>query len=70
MYHFHLFNVIREEETNLRLHILPKGENTSIIVSLWVRDIYYAKYYGKGGWPAGEKMKLGVRENKGSIFPF
>ena len=30
------------------------------------RDIYYAKYYGKGGegWPAGEKMKLGVREKK------
>ena len=29
------------------------------------RDIYYAKYYGKGGgkWPAGEKkIKLGVRE--------
>ena len=27
------------------------------------RDIYYAKYYGKGGgeWSAGEK-KLGVRE--------
>ena len=26
------------------------------------RDIYYAKYYGKGGgeWPAGEKIKLGV----------
>ena len=30
----------------------------------FVRDIYYAKYYGKGGggWPAGEKMKLGVME--------
>ena len=30
------------------------------------RDIYYAKYYGKGGgkWPDGEKMKLGVREKK------
>ena len=29
------------------------------------RDIYYAKYYGKGGggkWPAGEKIKLGVGE--------
>ena len=28
------------------------------------RDIYFAKYYGKGGgWSAGEqKLKLGVRE--------
>ena len=58
MYHFHLFNVIREEETNLRLHILPKGENTSIIVSLWVRDIYYAKYYGKGGMASRGKNEI------------
>ena len=29
-----------------------------------VRDIYYAKYYGKGGggMASREKMKLGVRE--------
>ena len=31
-----------------------------------IRDIYYAKYYGKGGrgkWPAGGK-KIGKRERK------
>jgi len=32
-------------------------------IELYSRDIYYAKYYDSGGeWPAGEKMKLGVRE--------
>jgi len=25
------------------------------------RDIYYAKYYGKG-WPAGEKIKIKIWE--------
>jgi len=34
----------------------------------YARDIYYAKYYGKGvgKWSAGEKKnkKLGVREKK------
>ena len=30
------------------------------------RDIYYAKYYGKGGgeWPAGEKIKIRSKGKK------
>ena len=34
---------------------------------MYCRDIYYAKYYGKGGGgkcPAGEKKKSGVRGEK------
>ena len=33
------------------------------IVKLIVKDIYYAKYYGKGGnGQLGKKLKLGARE--------
>ena len=36
------------------------GSDSSKILSQSGRDIYYAKYYGKGGgeWPAGKKNEI------------
>ena len=45
----------------------PKFSARSDLILSYYRDIYYAKYYGKGGegkWPSGEKNEIRKKHKK------
>ena len=58
--------LIIENGTSLLIKIIGIFKKYEKIFYVSIRDIYYAKYYGKGGEIAsrGKKMKLGVKEKK------
>ena len=61
-------NCYNDYMVNNRVDFMERSPVITVLFHLRVshqyRDIYYAKYYGKGGGTAGEKIKLGVGEKK------